>query len=98
MKYLTATLLAVGILLEGIFGVAASPHAQSTPVVQQAAGNIDYVHQLGDRLPGNFSGYYLVTLSNEGVTANGEKNNGLYVEELNNCYFSTPQLDPYLQV
>ena len=63
------------------------------PPVQQAAGNIDYAHAQGDYLYGRFCGYYQVTLSNEGVLFNGEKNNGLYIEQYYGCQLSPPQLD-----
>ena len=56
---------------------------------QDAAGNIDYVHQHGDMLTGYFDGLYSVALSNEASFMTGERNNGLFIEPNG----GTPYLD-----
>jgi hypothetical protein len=66
-----------------------------TTATQSAAGNIDFVHPLGDFLPGYFNGLYRITYSGSASYLSGQANNGLYTYWLNNQPFG-PGYDPTL--
>jgi len=85
-KPLCAFLMLIAMLL-----VSRSP--VFADVVQHAEGGIDYVHEHGDFVPGNFYGIYRVEFSNEGIFEIGERNNGLFIEEWCGVWLSCPRLD-----